>query len=107
MRSKFSNAEVVAEFKRRRVRLLALFVPGFVALFVMLGVKVDIGVYFITFIVWFFVAGWYMSFRFRCPRCNAIPWNPSGPGVTLIPHHCTQCKAPLSDVALHEADLHD
>lgn len=32
-----------------------------------------------------------MSFRYRCPRCNAIPWNPSGP---VIPHHCKKCKAP-------------
>lgn len=98
--NKLSDAEVVSEFKKRRLRLFGIFMPGFLLLFFMLAWDVDVKVYFATFLIWFPLVGWYFSFKYRCPRCNSLPWNPSGPGLTLIPHRCTRCKAPLSDSAL-------
>jgi hypothetical protein len=43
------------------------------------------------------VAAFYILFRYRCPRCNAIPKsNQLGTGgVLLFPKRCGNCGAPL------------
>lgn len=95
--SKISDEDVVKQFKWRRLRLLLIFFPGFISLFVLLAINVSVKIFFCVLLIWFPVAGWYLALNYRCPRCNAVPWNPSGPGVTLVPYCCSQCKAPLNE----------
>jgi hypothetical protein len=53
------------------------------------------GLHYTGFLI--FVAVPYILFRYRCPRCNAVPgFSQAGTsGVPLFPERCSNCGAPL------------
>ncbi len=98
---------IKSSFKKRHKFCVSFFVGSFVLNFAIPVLAIYVfgypkqayenSVVFVCLTLSFVLSIFYFLFRFRCPRCNAVPAScePGTSGILLFPKKCGKCGAPL------------